>query len=92
MRKFWRAETGLFLGIWLFLMVAGRSRLFRDPGTFWHTVMGQRMLSSRHLIHTDPFSFTFGGSSWVPYEWLAEITMALAHGKSAGSMACSWRR
>ena len=51
--------------------------MFRDPGTFWHTVMGQRMLSSRHLIDADPFSFTFGGRPWVPYEWLAEIAMAL---------------
>jgi hypothetical protein len=80
MRKYWRAETGLFLGIWLALMVGGRSRLFRDPGTFWHTVMGQRMLSSGHLIDTDPFSFTFGGRPWVPYEWLAEIAMAIVHG------------
>ena len=30
-----RLEAGFFLGIWLFLMVGGRSRLFRDPGTFW---------------------------------------------------------
>lgn len=82
MRRYWRAETGLFLGIWLPLMVAGRTMLFRDPGTFWHTVMGQRMLSSRHLIETDPFSFTFGGRPWVPYEWLAECAMAFVHGIS----------
>jgi hypothetical protein len=79
MRKYWRAETGLFLGLWLLLMIGGRSRLFRDPGTFWHTVMGQRMLSSWRLIDADPFSFTFGGSPWVPYEWLAEIVMAIVH-------------
>ena len=35
-----RPETGFYLGIWLFLMVGGRSRLFRDPGTFWHTCIG----------------------------------------------------
>ena len=44
-KRFWRSETGFFLGIWLFLMIGGRSQLFRDPGTFWHTVVGRRMLS-----------------------------------------------
>ena len=37
MFSWWRAETGIFLGLWLLLMFAGRDRLFRDPGTFWHT-------------------------------------------------------
>ena len=43
-RRFWRAETGFYIGIWLFFTVMGRSRLFRDPGTFWHTVAGRRIL------------------------------------------------
>ena len=34
LKRFWRAETGFFLGIWLFLMVGGRSPVFRDPRTF----------------------------------------------------------
>jgi hypothetical protein len=38
-KTFWRAETGIFLGIWLVLMVAGRGRLFSDPGPFWHIVV-----------------------------------------------------
>ncbi len=79
MKKYWRAEAGLFLGVWLALMVLGRTQLFRDPGTFWHTVMGRRMLSSRHLVYADPFSFTFAGRPWVPFEWLAECVMAVIH-------------
>jgi hypothetical protein len=76
-KRFWRAETGFFLGIWLFFMVAGRSQLFRDPGTFWHTAAGRRMLSTGHFIDTDPFSFTFAGKPWVAYEWLGECLMAI---------------
>ena len=64
-------------GIWLFFMVGARSRLFRDPGTFWHTVAGRQILASRAFIDTDPFSFTFGGRPWVPYEWLGECVMAV---------------
>ncbi|MCI0354956.1 MAG: hypothetical protein L0099_07960, partial [Acidobacteria bacterium] len=42
--KYWKAETGIFLGLWLALMFAGRTQLFRDAGTFWHTAVGERML------------------------------------------------
>ena len=79
MKHFWRAETGLFLGIWLVLMVIGRSQLFHDQGTFWHTVSGRLMLASGQLIRTDPFSFTREGQPWVPFEWLAECVMAAVH-------------
>ena len=77
MRRFRQPETGYFLGIWLFFMVVGRSRLFRDPGTFWHTVAGRRMLSTGHFIRADPFSFTFAGKHWIPYEWLGECVMGI---------------
>ena len=76
-KKYWRAETGIFLGIWLVLMVGGRTRLFRDPGTLWHTVVGRRILSSGELIYTDPFSFTRPGESWISRQWLSECAMAL---------------
>ena len=78
-RTYWRAETGLFLGIWLVLMILGRSSLFRDPGIFWHTVVGQRILSSGTMIRTDPFSFTFAGEPWFSRHWICECAMALVH-------------
>ncbi|OHB68308.1 MAG: hypothetical protein A2V70_03715 [Planctomycetes bacterium RBG_13_63_9] len=78
-RRFWSAETGVFLGIWLTLMLVGRSMLFRDPGTFWHTVVGQKMLTSGEIIRADPFSFTMAGKPWVAHQWLAECGMAAVH-------------
>lgn len=77
--RFWRAETGIFLGLWLVLMVGGRSRLFQDPGTFWHTVVGQKILASKQLIYADAFSFTRAGAPWIPHQWLGECTMAALH-------------
>jgi hypothetical protein len=76
-KRFWRAETGFFLGIWLFFMLAGRSRLFRDPGTFWHTVVGRLILGSRGFFDTDSFSFTRAGERWIPHQWLGECLMAI---------------
>lgn len=77
MKRLLRPETGIFLGLWLILMIGGRSRFFRDPGAFWHTVVGREMLSSHHLIYQDHFTFTFAGKKWVAHQWLGECAMAL---------------
>jgi hypothetical protein len=78
-KYFWRPETAIFVGLWLLLLVAGRSRLFSDPGSLWHIVVGQRILSSGRLLHTDPFSFTCAGQPWIAQWWLAECGLALLH-------------
>src|SRR5437763_3401505 len=78
-KRLLRPEIGLFLGIWLVLMVGGRSRFFLDPGTFWHTVVGEQMLVTGHLIYDDTFSFTFAGQAWSPHQWLGECLMAALH-------------
>jgi hypothetical protein len=79
LKQFWRPETGIFLVIWLALMIGGRSQLLRDPGTFWHTKVGEQMLSTHQLVERDPFSCTRGGQPWVPHQWLGECVMALVH-------------
>jgi hypothetical protein len=80
-RRVARPEAGIFLVVWLILLVAGQSRLFRDPGTFWHTRCGQIVLETGRLIDGDPFSFIarprFPNESWIPHQWLGEIIMAL---------------
>ena len=67
-----------FLALWLVLLAGGRSNFLRDPGTFWHVTTGERILSDGFL-RTDPYTFTFGGTWWVPYQWLGEVAMALVH-------------
>jgi hypothetical protein len=79
LRRFWRPETGIFLGLWLGFMVTGRSGLFHDPGTFWHTVVGEQILTQHRFTETDTFSFTFAGRPWIAHQWLGECLMALAH-------------
>jgi hypothetical protein len=78
-RRYWRTETILFLGLWLGLMLAGRTRFFHDPGTLWHIVVGQRILSRRELVYADPFSCTFAGKPWIAQQWLGECVLALVH-------------
>lgn len=79
LRKLFRVETWIFFGIWLFFMLFGRSKLFHDPGTFWHIVVGERILSTGRLIYKDAFSFTRFGHPWIAQERLGELIMALIH-------------
>lgn len=66
-----------FVAVWVALLAGGRG-MFRDPGTFWHTAVGERLLSDG-FFDRDPYTFTFGGSWWVPHQWLGEVGMAVAH-------------
>jgi hypothetical protein len=77
-KRYWRPETGIFLWFWLGLLINGRSKLFHDPGTFWHTRVGERIFADG-FFDTDPFSCTFGGAPWVPHQWLGECAMAVVH-------------
>ena len=68
----------MFLGAWAVLLISGRSQLFRDPGTFWHTLTGDRILQVG-FPRTDWLSFTFAGQPWIAHQWLGEIAMAALH-------------
>lgn len=75
--RLWSAETGIFVVVWLALLAAGRDRMIRDPGTFWHTVVGRQIIEQRDVVRTDAFSFRFAGKPWLAHQWLGELTMAL---------------
>ena len=60
-------------------MLAGRSRLFLDPGALWHIVVGERILSQQELPSADDFSCTFAGEPWIAQQWLGECVLALLH-------------
>lgn len=71
--------TLFFVCLWVALLWVGRERMLRDPGTLWHTVVGQQILSTGKLIHTDSFSFTEQGQPWIAQQWLGECAMAIVH-------------
>ena len=74
-----RSPFCLFFALWLILMIAGHSAMFRDPGTFWHVAVGENIISTRQVPREDLYSFTFHGQPWVSDYWLAEIAMASIH-------------
>ncbi len=79
LKKSFVPEIAIFLITWLVLMIGGRSRFFHDPGTFWHTRVGNDILGSYGFFDSDHYTFTFAGERWIPHQWLGEIGMALAH-------------
>lgn len=78
MTRFLRPETAFFLLVWVLLLILFRERGFWDPGSLWHTKVGELILD-HGLVRTDPFTFTFEGKAWMPQQWGAEVLMALAH-------------
>lgn len=78
MKAYLRPATFLFIALWLVMMVGGQSRFFQDPGTFWHTRVGDRILDVG-FFDTDPYSFTFADQPWIPHQWLAEVAMSVVN-------------
>ena len=78
MKRLFRPETAFFLAVWLILLVTFRERGFYDPGALWHIKVGELILD-RGFPHTDPFTYTFEGHTWIPQQWGAEVLMAWAH-------------
>jgi hypothetical protein len=40
---------------------------------------GIDIISSGHVPHSDPYSFTAAGHTWIVQSWLAEVTYGVAH-------------
>jgi hypothetical protein len=78
-RRLFSFDVFIFTLVWLLLISVGRTKLFKDPGTFSHTAIGEHILNARTVIDKDIFSFTFYGQDWVAQQWLGECFMALLH-------------
>jgi hypothetical protein len=77
-RRRW-TELALFIVTAGGMLLVSRGQLFYDPGTFWHTVVGEKLLTDQPFLDTDPLTFSQAGRPWIPSQWLAEIGMALLH-------------
>lgn len=75
--KFVWPGPALFVLLWVGLLVGG-GRFLRDPGQFWHTTVGEKILTEG-FFDADPYTFSHGGERWIPHQWLGEVAMALAH-------------
>jgi hypothetical protein len=60
----------IVLGLGLFAIAA---RPVVDPDVWWHLRTGQLIVATHAIPHTDPFSFTRSGYTWITHEWLSEV-------------------
>ena len=63
----------------------GWSRLLLDADTAFHTRIGQHILSTWSVPHTDLFAFSKVAQPWYAFEWLSETALACAYN------AASWK-
>lgn len=61
-----------------FAVVLWPREVLNDGDTWWHLSVGDWIIANRAVPHTDPFSYTFAGQSWVAHEWLSELLMSLS--------------
>jgi len=67
------SKRSLFAAVLLFGLLAMTARSATDPDLWWHLRTGQWIAETGHVPHSDPFSFTRAGRTWVAQEWLSEI-------------------
>jgi hypothetical protein len=67
----------------------GWAGLLADGDAGWHIRVGEMILDSGNVPHTDPFSFSKPGQPWFAWEWLSDVGMALLH-RAGGLKALVW--
>ena len=55
-----------------------RSR-FSDPDMWWHLKMGEVIWTTRHIPTIDLFSYTARHHTWIPHEWLSQVSICAAY-------------
>jgi len=80
-------DLALFAGavtlFYCLFFASGYQHLFRDSDAGWHIRTGERIIDTRALPRTDPYSFTRAGQPWFAWEWAADVVMGAVH-RAAG--------
>ena len=69
-------NLALIVALFVAMVLGSSATIFNDGDVSWHIATGQWILAHKAIPHTDPFSFTWGGKSWVAFEWFAEVLLA----------------
>ncbi len=69
------AIAGLLVAL---MCLTVRSR-FSDPDLWWHLKLGELIWNTHRIPRVDLFSYTAAGHSWIPQEWLSQVTIYAAY-------------
>ncbi|NUT37956.1 MAG: hypothetical protein HOV79_33330 [Hamadaea sp.] len=56
-----------------------RASLMAEPDTFWQIRVGQDILRTGRIPHTDTYSWTAYGAEWHPNSWAFDVLLAWAY-------------
>ena len=73
MRAYHLSLSNVFPVVLLLGLLGMTARPATDPDLWWHLRTGQWIVETGHVPHSDPFSFSRAGHSWVSHEWLSEV-------------------
>ncbi|MBL8800298.1 MAG: hypothetical protein JNM56_40835 [Planctomycetia bacterium] len=76
-KNWWRAETGIFFALWFVFLQLGSVQFLTDPGPYWSTVIGRRILAEGRVPSAEDFSCTLRGQPWNSHQWLTQCAFAL---------------
>jgi hypothetical protein len=66
----WLGLTAVLTAVPLFFV---KHALLSDPDIWWHMRSGEWILQHLTVPHTDPFSASTVGRSWVDYSWIFDV-------------------
>jgi hypothetical protein len=81
------AALGALLLMLAVVTVRGR---FDDPDMWWHLKTGQVIWTTHHIPTTDLFSYTTNHHSWIPHEWLSQLSIYAAYAARGFSGLMLW--
>jgi hypothetical protein len=65
------------------------NRPLADSDIGWHIRTGERILETRAIPRTDPFSSTMQGQPWFAWEWLYDLALGILH-RACGLNGVVW--
>ena len=65
----------------LAFLVLRSSRFLADGDTYWHLVVGERILHTFSFPTVDEYSYTRAGAPWIAKEWLSQILFYMVYSK-----------
>lgn len=69
----------LFVLLLFFALLILTLRPIADPDFWWHLRTGELIAETHSIPHSDPFSFTVAGKTWIAHEWLSELIIFLLY-------------
>ena len=74
---------------WSVLVGPLSNRPLADSDIGWHIRTGERILATRTIPRTDPFSSTMQGQPWFAWEWLYDLALGILH-RACGPNGVVW--